>query len=152
MSDSSAGCRASPFLRYLRDLWSRIRRLKMPLPFVTTLLQQATAYGSRSTVLRPLSWLIAICLAGVIGLQESKSPAWIVSTFALISVLACALFFGAYVFCLVKDRDALRSETYSIQKLAIEKGYIGDSAIGMLEGSRARRALEQTATTEENRQ
>jgi hypothetical protein len=31
----------------------------------------------------------------------------------------------------MKDRDALRSETYIIKKLAIEKGYIGDDISGL---------------------
>ena len=42
------------------------------------------------------------------------------------------LYLGAYVYCLVTDRDALRSETYTIQKMAIEKGFVGDSLTGVL--------------------
>ena len=49
------------------------------------------------------------------------------------TVVTFALFVGAYIYCLFHDREALRSETYSIQKLAIEKGFLGDSVTGMFE-------------------
>lgn len=42
------------------------------------------------------------------------------------------LYLFAYTYCLFKDRDALRTERYSIQKLAIEKGFVGDSLTGTL--------------------
>lgn len=42
------------------------------------------------------------------------------------------LYLGAYIYCLATDKDALRSETYTIQKMAIEKGFVGDSLIGVL--------------------
>jgi hypothetical protein len=102
--------------------------------FVTGLLQQATEQGSRSTVLRPLGWLLAISGAIALGALEFKADIWVSVVFVTICALAAALYLGAYIFCLIYDRDALRSETYSIQKLAIQKGSIGDSATGLLEG------------------
>ena len=41
------------------------------------------------------------------------------------------LFFCAFVYFAVTDKDALRSERFGIQKMAIEKGYIGDSMSGL---------------------
>lgn len=38
----------------------------------------------------------------------------------------------AYNYLLIKDRDALRSESYTLNKLAIEKGLIGDSDAGVV--------------------
>jgi hypothetical protein len=52
--------------------------------------------------------------------------------FAIMTVVTFILFIGAYIYCLFNDREALRSETYSIQKLAIERGFVGDSATGIL--------------------
>ena len=41
-------------------------------------------------------------------------------------------YFVAFSYCLVKDRDALRSETYSLHKIAIEHGLVGDSITGVI--------------------
>lgn len=75
--------------------------------------------------------------------MEVKAPQWVIMTFMIMCCVVVALYLAAYIYCLFTDRDALRSETYSIQKLAIEKGYIGDSVTGILEGVRAQRALQQ---------
>jgi hypothetical protein len=50
---------------------------------------------------------------------------------SIVLVAVIALYGTAYVFCLLKDRDALRSESYSLHKLAIEQGLLGDSTTGM---------------------
>jgi hypothetical protein len=42
------------------------------------------------------------------------------------------VYFAAFGFCLVRDRDALRSETYSLHKIAIEHGLTGDSITGVI--------------------
>ena len=39
----------------------------------------------------------------------------------------------AYIYLLFHDRDALRSEKYSLQKLAIERGLVGDSDMGTID-------------------
>jgi hypothetical protein len=110
------------------------------------MLQSAAAQGSRSTVLRPLAWLFAICAAAIVASIEVKAPQWVVVVFVIALAPTVVLYLSAYVYCLFNDRDALRSETYSIHKMAIEKGYMGDSLTGVLGGSRALRALEQTAS------
>lgn len=43
-----------------------------------------------------------------------------------------ALYLGAYLYFMFTDKDALRSETYSIQKLAIERGLRGDDLTGVI--------------------
>src|SRR5207249_4189310 len=126
-----------------RDWWATIRRLPIP-PFVTALWHQASAQGSRSTVLRPLGWLLAISGGILIACIESKADPWVVAVFVGLNAFAAALYMGAFIYCLAVDRDALRSETYSIQKLAIEKGFIGDSMTGLI-----RVSPQQTAEEEE---
>jgi hypothetical protein len=101
------------------------------LQVIQAFLNQATAQGSRSTVLRPLGWLIAICVGATLG-AELEGPKWVVVMFAVSVGLGVLLYLAAYIYCLVNNReDLLRSETYSIQKLAIEKGFIGDSMTGL---------------------
>jgi hypothetical protein len=109
------------------------RQLKMPFKFITALLNQASAQGSRSTVLRPLGWLLVICVAGLLACIEMKAPFWVFVLFAAMTALCFVLYLSAYIFCLLRDRDALRSETYSIQRLAIEKGFVGDSLAGVFD-------------------
>jgi len=102
-----------------------------PLSLIKPFLQQASEQGSRSTVLRPLSWMLSICLAATIAMVGVHAPTWLLVLFAVFSAATAAIYLGSYIFCLKRDRDALRSETYSIQRLAIEKGFVGDSASGL---------------------
>jgi hypothetical protein len=37
------------------------------------------------------------------------------------------------VYCLINDRDALRSEKYSLNKMAVEHGLLGDSTAGVFD-------------------
>jgi len=104
----------------------------IPTEQIAAFLEQASAQGSRSTVLRPLGWLLSICAAGLLGAVSLKAPLWVAILFATGTGLSIALYLAAYCFCPYKDRDALRSETYSIRKLAIEKGFIGDSLRGVV--------------------
>ncbi len=103
----------------------------MPSHFISGLLHQATSQGSRSTVLRPLGWLAAICVSGLFGCLEFKAPSWITTLFAAMTALVVLFYLSSFLYCLFNDREALRSETYSIQKLAIEKGFVGDSTTGI---------------------
>ena len=42
-------------------------------------------------------------------------------------ILTFGFFIFAFVYCLLNDRDALRSEKFSLRKMEIEKGLYGDS-------------------------
>lgn len=114
------------------SLGRRIKNILMVPPrLIAAFLEQASAQGSRSTVLRPLGWLLSICSAGLLGAISIQAPTWVGVLFASGVALSVLLYLGAYIFCMVRDRDALRSETFSIQKLAIEKGFYGDSTSGV---------------------
>jgi hypothetical protein len=104
----------------------------MAFPLITPFLRQATEHGSRSTVLRPLGWVIAILAGSVVAAIEFKAPAWMGITLVSFMGLALLLYLGAFVYCLLTDKEALRSEKYSIEKLAIEKGIFGDSISGII--------------------
>ena len=53
--------------------------------------------------------------------------------FAGFTSITIALYLFTYVYCLRNDPELLRSEKHSIQKLAIEKGFVGDSLHGIFE-------------------
>lgn len=118
-------------------MFGRIRRtiadlVMPPVHFFAGLLQKATtAQGYRSTVLRPLGWLTGLCISAVLVAVELKAPGWILVLFAVFAILSVILYLFSYVYCLFTDREALRSEKYSIQKMAIQKGFIGDSLAGV---------------------
>lgn len=67
---------------------------------------------------------MAICVAGAVGSAFAKDPPWLVVLFAVLTAMTALSYLFAYIYCLFTDKEALRSETYSIQKLAIEKGFV----------------------------
>ena len=83
---------------------------------MAALFQKATAQGSRSTVLKPLGWLIALCVTAILGALKYAAPAWLLILFGVCSGASVALYFGAYIYCLKKDPELLRTENYLIQK------------------------------------
>ena len=88
---------------------------------------------SRTDVLRPLMWLTGTLVLASVGAFLSDAPKW--ATIAMLSMLGTSVlaYISAYAFCLFSDRDALRSEKYSLQKMAIEQGLYGDSDRGLIE-------------------
>ena len=98
-------------------------------------MSHSDASGSRSTILKPLMWLLGILLATLLAAFRFGAPAWFCYLLAGVILLAVLLFFFAYAFCLFKDRDALRSERFSLRKMEIEKGLYGDSDLGLIRRS-----------------
>lgn len=103
----------------------------MPAP-IWSVLQQALASGSRSTVLKPLGWLIALTLAGTITTIRVNPTSWFSNVLGAMTILSILLYIAAYIYFAITDKDALRSEKFSIQKLAIQKGFIGDDQTGYI--------------------
>jgi hypothetical protein len=102
------------------------------VPFsLGVLLQQANIGQSRSSVLNPLQWLLVILVAGIVLCVWLHSPSWLVTLFAVMVVLVLLLFLGSYIYFMRKNPDALRSEQFSLSKLAIERGLVGDSLSGL---------------------
>ena len=65
--------------------------------------------------------------------SASNAPMW---TDALLGVLLCCcvtLYLIGYIYFAVKNPDALRSERFTLSKMAIEKNLIGDNIFGLLE-------------------
>jgi hypothetical protein len=125
------------------------------MPDFYTLMQRAMAGGARSTVLKSLGWLIALLTSATIAAFHYETPVWVGVMFALGAGAAILLCLVAYVYFALKDPDALRSERYYIQKLALQKGFVGDDITGyirladrpqvsQLPGSPDEKALEDT--------
>ena len=112
------------------------------MDIIKALLSRSDASGSKSTILQPLTWFIAILLATLAILFKIQAPIWICSILTGIILLIVVLFVFAYVYCLFVDRDALRSESFSIRKMEIEKGILmGDNSTGLLGKPNERKEL-----------
>jgi hypothetical protein len=96
-----------------------------------SLINQANIGQSRSSVLNPIQWLLVILLAGTCLSLFLHSPLWLLTILAGGIVLALLLFLGAYIFFVRTNSDALRSESYSLTKLAIQNRLLGDSVTGI---------------------
>ena len=103
------------------------------LQLVSMLREQMNATLSRSDVLRPLASLVAIIAFACVVLSYVKAPDWLLTMCGVCFLGAILLYAVSYIYCLFKDRDALRSEKYSLHKMAIEHGIFGDNIAGMTE-------------------
>lgn len=103
----------------------------MSITGIRELLSRSDASGSKSTILKPLTWFLALIIGGILTLLKFGSPIWLTIMLAVIFCLGVAVFFFVYIYRLINDRDSLRSEKFTIQKLAIEKGIMGDDVTGI---------------------
>ena len=62
-----------------------------------------------------------------------KLPDWLGIAFACCTGVTLVLYLIIYILAFRKDPELLRSEKHSIQKLAIEKGFVGDSLQGIFD-------------------
>ena len=104
----------------------------LPHKLTSAFWERAQEQGSRSTVLRPLGWLIALCGSGLLGAAALAGyhPV-LTSMFGIAFGLSVSMYLFAYAYCLFKSPENLRTERYSIQKLAIERGFVGDAMAGI---------------------
>ena len=103
------------------------------IELMRSLFQQASAHGSRSTALNPIAWAFATVLSALIGSILVHGPSWVTAVLAVFAATLLVVFIFAYLYLMVKDRDALRSERFTLSKMAIEKSVMGDSLRGFRE-------------------
>lgn len=77
--------------------------------------------------------MLTILAPSTISSFSFNAPLWLGVLFATFSGLTMTLYLCAYLYFMFTDKDALRSETYSIQKLAIERGLRGDDLHGVIQ-------------------
>ena len=94
---------------------------------------EASAKGARSTALQPLHWLIGMLLTSIPIMAMAGVSSWILIAVSITLGLVLIIFLGAYIYFLLKNPDALRSERFTLSKMAIERGLIGDSLSGLRE-------------------
>ncbi|HPQ43898.1 MAG TPA: hypothetical protein PKZ42_06675 [Syntrophales bacterium] len=92
---------------------------------------EASAKGARSTALHALQWVIAMLLTSIPITAIAGAPSWILIGIASALAVVLTTFLGAYIYFLIKSPDALRSESYTLSKMAIERGLVGDNLTGL---------------------
>lgn len=105
----------------------------MPPQTLKHFLERSSTKGERSSALNSLQWGLGLILTGIPAAIWVSAPNWIL---ILLSTLLGILFFtyiGSYIFLLFRDRDALRSENFTLSKMAIERGLVGDNITGLIE-------------------
>lgn len=100
------------------------------------ILEHGTAKGARSTILNPLNWVLGICLPITIYTAINVPESWLNYPFGIFSMIVMLLYIATYIYCLFTDKDALRSEKFVIQKLAITKSFVGDDMVGVIDDSK----------------
>jgi hypothetical protein len=90
-----------------------------PVELVRAFLEQASATGNRSTVLQPLNWLMCLLAAGMLSSAYiEKCPPWIPVLFGVGLSLCVVVFICGFVFFSYTNPDALRSERFTLSKIA----------------------------------
>ena len=93
-------------------------------------LEHASASGRRSTVLSTLIVMGGVLLAGLVGSLLSSAPEWLLKWLLGLIVGDAGLFGIAFLYFMFKSPDALRSESFELEKMAMERGFFGDSLQG----------------------
>ena len=88
--------------------------------------------GKKSTALQPIIYLVLTLLTALIASFQVDAPLWIsICLFSLI-VASLVLFGFSYIYFMITNPDALRSEKFNITKFAMERGLVGDDILGTL--------------------
>ena len=95
-----------------------------------SIVDQMSSGGSKSTVLKPLFFALCFLLACIYFAVTLELPIWVMYCFLIAMLIVFVLFLIIYLVCFFKNPDLIRSEKYLIEKLAIEKQFIGDDKTG----------------------
>lgn len=92
----------------------------------------AEGKATKSTVITPLTYVMAVILASLAASMKYHAPTWVLISTVVMAICILLIFFITYFYCLFKNPDLLRSEKYVISKMALEKTSKGDSNIGLI--------------------
>ena len=112
--------------------WYSARKLiGSMMQFLRELLSQSTAAGSRTNALNHLQWMVAAVLGTLVTAHIAGASHSLVILLSVILVILLVAYLVTHFYFMVKNPDALRSERFTIEKMAIERGIVGDSTTGL---------------------
>lgn len=111
----------------------------MPTPdVIRAFMAQSSASGARSNVLHPLAWLSGLLIVGL-GLSSYRdAPTWMLVVLIVLLGVTVFLFLAGFIYFALRNPDQLRSERYTLSKLALEKNLMGDNVSGLMEVDEAK--------------
>lgn len=99
---------------------------------VKHIFQHASSYGARSSIISPWIWMIGTLLAALSTSAILGAATWVLIFFSVLTTIVLISAMVAYFFCLFKGQtDALRSENFNLEKMALEKQISSDSLTGI---------------------
>lgn len=113
----------------------------MAIEQILSLLQHTAGKASRSTALQPLAWLLVILGAILLGAFRYQSTRWIAIVLMSFLGLGVFVYLGSYIFLLLNNIDATRSERFTLEKMALQQSQLGDDQAGFLDASEQRPLL-----------
>jgi hypothetical protein len=114
----------------------------MAIDFITSLLQQANATGTRSTALTDLRWCLLIIVGAFLTALKLSPPTWVLVLIGTLMVLILLVYLSVYIYFATHSPDALRSERFTLSKLQIERSITGDNLRGFVDPLKDVSALE----------
>lgn len=91
----------------------------------------ATGAATRSSVLAPMYLPLLIVAVVAAGASQLHAPPEVITVLvAAVGLLALAIVVG-FLVCVFRNPDALRSEHFSLRKLAVERQLVGDDRSGL---------------------
>ena len=106
--------------------------LRMTFDVVRQYLEHASGSGRRSTAVSTLIVMGGVLLAGLVASVLFDAPQWLLEWLVGLVVGDAALFGIAFLYFMLKSPDALRSESFELEKMAMERGLFGDSLQGLV--------------------
>ena len=94
--------------------------------------------GGRSTALYSMQWMLGLSLTGLVFAIRESAAGWLLVTLVCFVGLAVVVYVGGYIYLLIRNPDALRSERFTLEKMAIEKGVVGDHLVGIIDPDKAK--------------
>jgi hypothetical protein len=93
---------------------------------------KAQATGTKANVLSDLRWFIYVMLSGFLLAVRLSAPKWVIVFIAIMLGFGAILYLGLYIYFGITNPGALRSESFTLYKMAIEKTVIGDDLAGFI--------------------
>jgi hypothetical protein len=101
--------------------------------FFKSAFSESSAKAARTTALHSLQWMVFILLSGLSSSVLLGAEGWVKIAIGVGIGAVLLVYLASHLYLLLKNPDALRSEQYSLQKLAMEKGLMGDSLRGVVD-------------------
>lgn len=105
------------------------------------MLSSADARGRRSTALTDLRWALAALLVAFIVAAGVGTVPWVVTFLAICTAATLIALLVSHFLFVRDDPDLLRSESFTLRKMEIERGLLGDSRVGLAPAEKEVRAL-----------